>query len=105
MSASLWKVLAVLAVLLMPFGMAAAPAAAHAMPTAKTADHCGENQPQPAQQGKAQADCSIACAATLPVHPHASIPLPQVGSTASSAPMPPLAGLVMELATPPPRRS
>ena len=97
---------ALVAVLLMPFGMSAAPAAMHhghataAMPM----QHCPD-QNSKSPKG-AVAECTMACAAALPA---ADVPRPErmpvlclpVAPTVSDA----LNGLHPETATPPPKLS
>jgi hypothetical protein len=104
------RLLVMLAVLLMPFGMAAAPAApaAPVQPhhsAAMPMEHCPD--PTPAEKGKLGfAACTMVCSAALPALdstrggplliacvPQASIAAPQ------------LRGLHPETATPPPKRS
>jgi hypothetical protein len=100
------RLLALLAVMLMPFGMAAAPATAvqheqMAMPM----QHC----PEPGSSGHstgALAHCTMACASALPAtdlqiagtHPVSKL-VPQPALIAA------LSGIELEIATPPPRRS
>jgi hypothetical protein len=101
------RLLALLAVLLMPFAMAAAPAAAahHQQMSAMPAGHCPEPDSKPVSSG-ALAGCTMACAAALPAtdsqtlrsRPLVRTPLdPQVVAS--------LAGIELEIATPPPRLS
>lgn len=108
MREALAKLLLMLAVLLMPFGMAAPAAAAlphrpaHAA-AAMPMQHCPE-------QGRAPyamcAECTMACAATLPaVGMSAEKHVPFVTAPAPRALAEPLLGLHPETATPPPRFS
>jgi hypothetical protein len=105
MSSFACRLLALVAVLLMPLGMSAAPAAAphdehmSAMPM----QHCP--QPDQAPAGKAAlADCMMACSAALPAAdlPAMAAPLPLRGLVEPGF-IPALAGIELEIATPPPR--
>lgn len=104
---SLSKLLVLLAVLLMPFGMA--PAAAHVSNPAAMAgmsmDHCPG---KPADQNKKAgiALCTMACAAALPAAtPVADPPVQIFHHAVMMASANQLAGLHPEAATPPPRAS
>ena len=100
------KLLLLLAVLAMPLGMTAAPAAATehhsaAMPM----QHCpDEQQGTDVKDGFAQ--CTMACAAALPAFDampaDAALPLE---AKAESAVAPMLHGIQPDIATPPPKRS
>ena len=102
--AILCRLVALLAVLLMPFGMqpaAAAPAQHHA---SMAAQHCPEQAPTHDLKG-GFSDCTMACSAALPaadlqqVHPSiASVPTEAVVARI-------LHGLIPDTATPPPKRS
>jgi hypothetical protein len=94
------------AVLLMPLGMNAAPSAAHAMPsTSMPMQHCPD---QPASHsGKSGiAGCMMVCSAALPaadasdMRPYIIVCLPVQPDRADV-----LRGLHPETATPPPKRS
>jgi hypothetical protein len=105
--ATFWKLLAFVAVLLMPFGMSAAPAEAHhrhaaaAMPM----EHCPDGQPKSEGSGVLHS-CTMACSAALP-----AADCPPVAAQLVTRPpaeprfVPPLAGIELEIATPPPRDS
>jgi hypothetical protein len=100
------KLLALFAVMLMPLGMTAAPAAAHHRPAAAMPmEHCPEPvQPHDTKSGLVE--CAMACSAALPA---VGSPLPMrplilcapVESSLSSR----LRGLHPDPATPPPKRS
>ena len=101
------KLLLLLAMVLMPLGMTAAPAAAaeHAAMASMPMEHCPEQAPQ--HGGKAGlAECTMACAAALPAadfrtgEPLKILCTPDVPSVAAR-----LHGLDPETATPPPKRS
>lgn len=106
MASALLRLIAFVAVLLMPLGMGTAPAAAHEMPVASMAmQHCPD---QPASNdGKAGiAQCMMVCSAALPAadapaaEPHVIVCLPEQPARADA-----LRGLHPETATPPPRHS
>lgn len=103
MLAAFMRLTAFLALLAMPFGMAAAPASAHvASPAASESGHCGQQQGAPEAPANQTAHCAV-CAA-LP-----AAPLPTLGSL---LPMTPLTtaliaqfdGIELDIATPPPKQ-
>jgi hypothetical protein len=101
-----WKLLTLLAVLLMPFGMTAAPAAAMEHHSASTPmEHCPERAPKPS--GKAGfAECTMACSAALPATDlERDGPLLVVCAPVRAGAVRQLQGLHPDTATPPPRRS
>lgn len=101
-----WKLLTLIAVLLMPFGMTAASAAAPGHHSASMPmQHCPEQAPK--QNGKAGfVECTMICSAALPAtdpkrdEPHVIVCAP--GETASARQ---LNGLHPDTATPPPKHS
>ena len=107
--ANLWKLLAILALLLTSFGMSAAPAAAAphhgtaaaAMPMEYCADEGGAVDPNGGVP-----ECAMACSAALPAADLAQpnrltiVCTPAAASRATS-----LNGLHPDTATPPPKRS
>jgi len=100
------KLLTLIAVLLMPFGMTAVPAAAmqhHA--ASMPMQHCPEQAPKPA--GKAGfVECTMACSAALPamgIGRDQQVLIVCVPAEASAVKQ--LHGLHPETATPPPKRS
>jgi hypothetical protein len=108
MPRALAKLLLLLAVLLMPVGMAQAPAAAphHAIPSAEMPmQHCPEQTPT--HQSKAgMAECTMSCSAALPADDCRSAEPPRIVSTAPPPVIAPeLHGILLETATPPPRLS
>lgn len=99
-----WKLLTLIAVLLLPFGMTAAPAAAsehHSAPM--TMPHCPEQIPK--QNGKVGfVECTMACSAALPAAGLAEQRLLQfVHDMVEPALARPLHGLHPDTVTPPPR--
>lgn len=101
------KLLVLLAVLVMPLGMAPASAtqqhtqsAASSMPM----EHCPD--PPPKQEQGASAQCTMACASTLPATGAATADVAMI----VCSPQPPAAAQLLnslhpETATPPPKRS
>ena len=105
--AMVWKLLVLVAVVLMPFGMSAAMAASasHA-PAAAAAQHCNDHGGQPTEKStKQSADCAIACSMLMVAETRLKDPL----SAAHLPPAHPLAesgaGLHPDTATPPPKLS
>jgi hypothetical protein len=110
MVAAVFRLLALVALIIMPFGMAATPALAqpadHSMPAghAMAAGHCsGQEAPEKAP-APAKMDCTAACtalpgsAAPMP-EPSIKPKAPRIASTVT-----PFTDIVLEIATPPPRR-
>jgi hypothetical protein len=106
MASAALRLIAFVAVLLMPLGMSAAPAAAHAMPSASMPmQHCpGQPANNDGKPGIPQ--CMMVCSAALPAanapaaERHILVCLPEQPARADV-----LRGLHPETATPPPRRS
>ena len=100
-----WKLLTLVAVLLMPFGMTASAAAAPHHSAAMPIQHCPEQGSK--QAGKAGfAQCTMACSAAFPALPaKQDRPLLILCEPVSEAAIHQLRGLHPETATPPPKRS
>jgi hypothetical protein len=103
--AAILRLLALISVLLMPFGMSAAPAApatgdhAASMPV----DHCGDI-PAEKDIGGGLADCAMPCSSALPATDLAPTALePNARSVDGPWIERRLAGVLMEIATPPPK--
>jgi hypothetical protein len=103
----LWKLLAILAVLLMPGEMAAASAAPQQQQSARSiTQHCPD-QSSPGTTKKDFADCTMACSAALPagqlqaVQPWSY----NVCETTTCSIVQQLNGLHPDTATPPPKHS
>lgn len=105
MAATLFRLLALLALVLMPIGMTSAPAAASPMPASHhlMTGHCDE-QPEQDEGPTSKMDCAAMCTA-----------LPAAVSAAATSVLKPKAprtiavaarfdGIILEIATPPPRR-
>jgi hypothetical protein len=102
-----WRFLVSLAVLLMPFGMPVAAAAPvhHKHAGAMAIEHCADTDEAPVGKGAA-AQCMMACASALPAADLAPMMAPlALRAFVHPSLIPPLAGIELEIATPPPRRS
>ena len=100
------KLLLLLSVLLMPLAMSPAVAMApadHAAMGHEAMRHCPD--PAPASDFEPGiAACTMACAAALPaMAPGAAEPRGRDATPLSAVPMKALAGVLLEIATPPPR--
>ena len=98
------RLLILLAMLIMPFGMAPA-AAKRPVTSAMPMQHCPD---QPSHKGMKVGftECTMACSAALPAADRiADSPLVVICVPVSARLTPPLHGLHPETATPPPRRS
>jgi hypothetical protein len=101
------RLLLLLAMLFMPFGMASAPAstAPHAQSMEMPMGHCDEQRPHHGLKAGI-AECTMACAAALPAvnssraGPHIIVCTPVRPSAARQ-----LHGMDPEIATPPPKNS
>ena len=104
--ATLWKFLALVALMFMPLGMSSAQAApSHDATAGMPMEHCPDQGSD--QDGKSpQASCTMACAAALPAVDAPTDETPpfhtQCGSPSVVAA---LHGLHPDIATPPPKRS
>jgi hypothetical protein len=106
MLAKVWKLITLLALLLMPFGMTAAPASAHqSMAAGMPTEHCPDQGSNHGAKG-GFAECTMACAAALPTADFASQgPLLIVCQPIQPAAALQLHGLHPDTATPPPKHS
>lgn len=95
------RILAFVAVLLMPAGMAAP---AFAQPASVEAEHCGDHEQPVEDSTKAHVDC-MACSAlpVLQTAAPATALLPRAPRLIASAQ--PISGIILEIATPPPKLS
>jgi hypothetical protein len=100
------RLLALVAVLMLPFAMAAAPAQASQMHHSSAAsDHCPQ---QPAQDDSAgwMGECLMPCSAALPAIIESRFALePLAQGPADPIVVSSLAGILLEIATPPPKLS
>jgi hypothetical protein len=105
MTRSASKLLLLLAVLLMPFGMAPAAAAAQHHPMATAMGHCPDQQSRHEMKGGI-AECTMACAGALPAAELAAEQaIPAASPRAAIPPAARLRGLNPDTATPPPKGS
>ena len=106
--ATLFRLLGLLAVLLLPLGMQ--PAAAAAAPTADhhmvaPTPHCPDQAPKPQSKG-GFVECTMACSAALPAAElPGDRPLLLVCAPSDAAAVRILDGLHPDIVTPPPKRS
>ena len=107
MSAVILRLLTLISLALMPFGMGAAGAApVHHAPATATTGHCDEQGGQPDETSSDRAlDCAMACSMLVAVEAPAPEPAPALrlpaGPTLSRRPV----GLHPDTATPPPKLS
>src|SRR3954449_1106169 len=104
--AMVWRLLVLVAMLMMPFGMSAATASTHHMPAVGMAmQHCPEQGSKHESKG-GFAECTMACAAALPAA-DVRADGPRLIVIASIVPGTPhaLHGLRPDTATPPPKVS
>ena len=103
--AALFRMFALLALVLMPFTMGGAPAEAHAMPAAMAEGHCGEHPAAPAEPAMDMAQCMLMCAA-LPAADPVAVATPEaLRAPRQAAFAQQFHGIILEIATPPPRRA
>ena len=103
--ASVWKLLALFAMLFMPLGMSSAPAAApsHAPSASRPAGHCPDQGSGHGSKDRL-ADCTMACAAALPaIDAPAGEQLLFVSDTGTTTVVEALKGREPDIATPPPK--
>jgi len=101
------RLLTFFAVLLMPFSMSPAPADTHHrdVSAAMQMEHCPEGQSKTDGSG-ALHSCTMACSAALPAADFAPAAVQQLVRTPTETWFAPaLAGVEIEIDTPPPRRS
>lgn len=100
-----WKLLTLVAVLLMPLAMTAAPAAAplHGQGASMPMQHCPEQGSKHESKG-AFAECTMACASALPAVDREQEPrIAYAALVMTEVPMKALEGLQPDTATPPPK--
>ena len=105
MPALILRLMTLLALALMPFGMGVASAApVHHAPSAATA--CDEHGGQPAKASPDQAlDCAMACSMLVAAEARVEEPAPLIRLPAAGLLIERAAGLHPETATPPPKLS
>jgi len=104
--AMVWKLLVLVAVLIMPIGMAPATAAPHHQPTASMPmQHCPDQGSNHDMKG-GFSECTMACAGALPAADLVRAePLPITNVPDASTVQQALRGLHPDIATPPPKIS
>lgn len=104
MIAALHRLLTLLALVLMPIGMTSAPAAASPMPASHDtmAGHC-EDQPGEDQAPTSNMDCAAMCTALPATNAAAATPALKPKTPRTIAVATPFDGIILEIATPPPR--
>ena len=104
--ATFWKLICLLTVLLMPFGMVPAAAASHHTPMASTPmQHCPEPGSKHESKG-AFAECTMACATALPALDQSQgQPMPIDREPVRPSLAQHLSDLHPDIATPPPKHS
>lgn len=100
MIAILFRVMAMFALMLMPHGLEHAPVFAQA--SAASADHCTD---QETPEQAPEADCALSCSATAAMD--ATVPKLRVPpqEPRQAGPAASFSGVVVETATPPPKRA
>lgn len=106
MIAALSRLVAMLALVLMPIGMGTAAAAAHAPQVSAEAGHCsGAEQGAPDAPTMPAADCTVGCAAVQASVP-AQTPVQIIPRQAPPAAfVAAISGIHLDIATPPPKRA
>lgn len=106
MATAVLRLLTLFALVLMPFGMAAAPAMGQPMPAHHATSSTGHCDEQP-EQGQGPASKQMNCAAMCTAIPAADVPSPLLLlkpiAPRSIALAAPFVGVEPEIATPPPR--
>jgi hypothetical protein len=107
MPAMILRLLTLLALLAMPFGMGAALAApTHHGPTAQGAEQCGHHDGQPVQKStQHSADCTISCSMTIAAEIRVDDPVEAVRLPVARPLAERRTGHNPDTATPPPKRS
>jgi len=101
--ATVWRLLALVAVVLMPLGMAPAAAGPHQHHEAMPMQHCPDQGSKPTNKS-GFVECTMACSAALPaISSEQNQPLPIIAVPAVTTVATLLHGLHPETATPPPR--
>jgi hypothetical protein len=109
MAAAVLRLLALVALVLMPLGMAGAPAIAQQMPMDHAAmamggGHCDE-QPEQDKAPASKMDCAAMCTALPAADAPAPAPRLKLAAPLTITIVVPFAGIEPEIATPPPRQA
>ena len=103
MAAALFRLMALLALMLMPHGLASAPAMAEPGNHATSAGHCEDQAEHDKAPAKSHVDCAMACNALPASEPSVEEPLPMPIALRAIAPEIRFSSIVPETATPPPK--
>lgn len=105
MTAALLRLLTLLALVVMPIGMATAPAAASPVPASHhmMGGHCDE-QPDQDQAPASKMDCAAMCTALPATDSAAPTPVLKPKAPRTIAVATRFHGIILEIATPPPRQ-
>ena len=103
-AAALFRALMLVALFVMPMGMGSGGATAHPAMGVMAAGHCDQSAPERPMKAM-PGDCAMACASALPATPAAAddLPLAKPDGHGRPALMAKLHGLILDIATPPPR--
>ena len=105
MASAVFRLLALVALVIMPLGMSSAPALAGAVDhAAAPAGHCDE-QPVQDEAPQSKMDCTAMCTAIPAADVPTSAPALQPKAPRTMAISAPFSGVEPEIATPPPRRA
>lgn len=103
--AILLRLFALVAILMLPLGMATAPAEMHHAPmAADMMQHCPD-EPSNDDLARVLSECTMACSAALPATGSTAASQPFATAPAEPAIPPVLASIALEIATPPPKLS
>ena len=105
MAALLFRLMMVIVLLLMPHGLARAPAQAQASHPIASAGHCTDLEDHGQSPKSTEVDCAISCS-VMPATGYAtSAPVVPPRRPRSIGPVASFDGIVPEIATPPPKRA
>jgi hypothetical protein len=107
MTSALVRLLTLVALLFMPFGMAVAPAVAQAAPAEHATMPMGHCEQQPGQDKApvSKMDCAAMCTALPAAYGAALAPAMKPKAQRRISLVTPFTGVVLEIATPPPRQA
>ena len=100
---ALLSLMALVAMMLMPAAMALTPAAAHGAPMAASSSDSGHCDGQEQDKAPGMVDCKATCGALTAAPARASEPMPLPAPPPAIGPARRFAGIILDIATPPPR--
>ena len=103
MAMALVRLMTVVALMLMPFVMTTAPAAAHTASPAMTEGHCADHPDQRGPPATDVTQCMLMCATLPAAGPLILAPPIQPRLALKQVPAEPIHGIILEISTPPPR--